>query len=67
MTLSAPRAIPGDPGYPVDIEGMAAGPISFDHTDHRPQGNEWIYYLHQGTLTYGSQASLRLDRMWLGY
>lgn len=51
----------------VDLQGMTAGPISFSKTDHRPQGNENIYFLHQAALTFQGPASLSLDGKWLGY
>jgi branched-chain amino acid transport system substrate-binding protein len=51
----------------VSLQGMTAGPISFTGKDHRPQGTEAVYYLHQGTLTFDTTYSLTLDPTWIGY
>ena len=51
----------------VVLEQMTAAPVSFSAKDHRPQGGENIYYLHQGVLTFDNTYSLTLDSMWLGY
>jgi ABC-type branched-subunit amino acid transport system substrate-binding protein len=51
----------------VVLAGMTAGAISFTPTDHRPQGSEWVYYLHAGALTLDNSYSLSLDPAWLGY
>jgi ABC-type branched-subunit amino acid transport system substrate-binding protein len=51
----------------VVLAGMTAGPIRFMPTDHRPQGSEWVYYLHGGALTLDKTYSLTLDPAWLGY